>query len=281
MRMTIEPSGQACGAIIRDVDLSGRLDPDLISAIKNVWAQHHVLAFVDQKMDDDALERFTMAMGGFGSDPFFQPIEGRSHIAAIMREADETTPLFAENWHSDWSFLAIPPIGTCLLAIDIPPHGGDTLFSNQAAVFSALPEERKEQLRELTAIHSAVRGYAPDGVYGDSDKGRSMAIRSGEEAYETQEHPLVIRHPVTGQEMLFASPGYVIGIKELAEPEANALLFELAEWQQREEFLYRHKWQDGMLVMWDNRAVTHRATGGYDGYRRELHRTTIAGRQFA
>ena len=158
--MQITPSGQACGATITGADLSGDLDAEMIADIRKAWLKHRVIAFADQDMDDDALERFTLAMGGFGEDPFFDPIDGRQNIAAILREADEKSPLFAENWHSDWSFLRKPPAGTCLLAVDIPPHGGDTLFADQIAAFAALPEERKDELRALTAIHSAKLAYA-------------------------------------------------------------------------------------------------------------------------
>ena len=276
MSLTVEPSGQACGARVAGLDLAAPISNTLAAEIRDVWLRHKVLAFPGQRIDDDALERFTLAMGGFGEDPFFVPIEGRRNIAAILREADEQSPLFAENWHSDWSFLAKPPAGTCLLAIDIPPIGGDTLFADQAAAFAALPDERKGYLRTLTAIHSARLAYAPDGTYGKRDTDRSMAIRFDEGARASFPHPLVQPHPETGEECLFSSLGYIIGIEGMEESEAIALLSELAQWQVRDEFLYRHRWEPDMLVMWDNRAVLHKATGGYEGHRRELHRTTIA-----
>ena len=276
MTLRVFPSGQSCGATVNGVNLAGELSPQLIAEIRSAWLEHKVLAFAGQHMDDDALERFTIAMGGFGDDPFFAPIEGREHIAAILREADEETPLFAENWHSDWSFLEHPPAGTCLLSIDIPPTGGDTLFANQVAAFEALTEERKQFLRGLTAIHSAQLAYAPDGAYGEKDEGRSMAIRPDESARETRAHPLVQKHPETSKEALFSTLGYIIGVEELEQADAIALLSELAQWQSREEFVYRHRWEPDMLVIWDNRSVLHKATGGYEGHRRELHRTTIA-----
>ena len=276
MSLKVEPSGQACGARVTGLDLSQPVPDDLAAEIRAVWLEHKVLAFPDQRMDDDALEAFTLAMGGFGEDPFFDPIKGRRHIAAILREADETSPLFAENWHSDWSFLERPPAGTCLMAVDIPPHGGDTLFADQGAAFAALPEERKDYLRSLTAIHSAQLAYAPEGTYGEKDQGRSMAIRPNESARATQTHPLVQPHPETGEECLYSTLGYIIGIEGMEQAEAFALLSELAAWQSRDAFVYRHKWEPDMLVMWDNRAVLHKATGGYEGHRRELHRTTIA-----
>ena len=276
MTIQVERSGQACGARVTGLDLSQSLSADQIAEIRALWLEHKVLAFAEQSLDDDGLERFTQLMGGFGEDPFFAPIEGRKNIAAILREADETSPLFAENWHSDWSFLERPPAGTCLLAVDIPPVGGDTLFADQGAAFAALPEERKDYLRSLTAIHSAKLAYAPDGTYGEKDKGRSMAIRPDESARETRKHPLVQPHPETGEECLYSTLGYIIGIVGMDEAEGFAFLADLAAWQSREEFVYRHRWEPDMLVMWDNRSVLHKATGGYEGHRRELHRTTIA-----
>lgn len=274
--MIVEPSGEVCGAEVFGVDLSGPLEAGTVAAIRAAWLEHRVLAFPSQYLDDDALERFTLAMGGFGEDPFFAPIPGRTHIASILREGDETTPLFADNWHSDWSFLPVPPAGTCLSAVEIPPIGGDTLFADQVAAFKALPPERRDYLRSLTAIHSARAAYAPDGSYGERDKGRSMAIRPGESARATQAHPLVRSHPETGEATLFSCLGYIVGIEGMEEADAFALMAELLAWQTREEFVHRRKWAPGMVVLWDNRAVLHKATGGYEGHRRELHRTTIA-----
>lgn len=274
--MRVEPSGEACGATVTGIDLAGPLDEERVAAIRAAWLEHRVLAFRDQTMDDDALERFTVAMGGFGEDPFFAPIAGRAHIAAIRREADETTPLFAENWHSDWSFLARPPAGTCLLAIDIPPVGGDTLFADQHSAWEALPAVRKRALEGLTAIHSARYAYAPQGTYGEKDKGRSMDIRASEAALATHTHPLIAIHPETGRRGFFSTFGYIVGIEGMPDDEALPLLRELYAWQTREDFVHRRRWEPDMLVLWDNRAVLHRATGGYEGHRRELHRTTIA-----
>ncbi len=274
--LRIEPSGGHSGARVTGVDLSLPLVPAIITEIRAAWLEHHVLAFPDQRLGDDDLERFTLAFGGFGVDPFFAPIPGRSNIAAIRREADEQTPLFAENWHTDWSFQADPPSGTCLMAVDIPPMGGDTLFANQHAAWEALPATRKQQLADLIAVHSARLAYAPDGTYGAKDAGRSMDIRPNEEARATQLHPLVPAHPETGRRGFYSTLGYIIGIEGMEPEAAIPLLMELQKWQSDERFVFAQKWESGMLVMWDNRSLLHRATGGYDGHRRELHRTTIA-----
>jgi taurine dioxygenase len=276
MTLRVEPSGQACGARVTGVDLSQPLDSATVAEIRTAWLNHHVLAFPDQHLDDDALERFTLAFGGFGEDPFFAPIAGREHIAAIRREADEQSPLFAENWHTDWSFQSRPPSGTCLNAVDIPPMGGDTLYANQHLAWEALPSERQAALADLIAVHSARLAYAPDGAYGKRDMGRSMDIRPSEAAFDTQTHPLVPAHPETGRRGFYSTLGYIVGIEGMEDKAAIALLLELQAWQGDKRFVYRHKWERGMLVMWDNRSVLHKATGGYEGHRRELHRTTIA-----
>ena len=274
MKMT--PSGQACGAEVTGLDLTSPLSDETVAAIRSAWLDHHVLSFPNQAMSDDDLERFTLYFGDFGNDPFFDPIEGRQHIAAIRRDANEKSPLFAENWHSDWSFQAEPPSGTCLLGITIPPVGGDTLFADQHKALDAMPPEMRGQYEGLIAIHSAQMAYAPDGAYGEKDEGRSMAIRPDESARATQTHPLIRAHPETGRLGLFSCLGYIIGFEGMTQAEALPLLQQLYAWQSRDEFVYRHRWQPDMLVMWDNRSVLHRATGGYDGHYRLLHRTTIA-----
>jgi len=276
MTLTIAPSGQACGARVTGVDLTKPLDARTVAAIRAAWLDHHVLSFPDQRLSAEDLERFTGYFGGFGDDPFIRPIPGHDHIIAVRRRADETAPLFAENWHSDWSFQERPPAGTCLYGITIPPVGGNTEFSNQHAALDAMPAELRARVEGLQAIHSARNGYAPSGMYGANDQGRSMDIRSDDEALKTQLHPFVRAHPETGRLGLFGCAGYIIGFDGLDDSEGLPLLYELIQWQGREEFRYSHVWEPDMLVMWDNRSVLHRATGGYDGHDRLLHRTTIA-----
>ncbi len=277
MELRVRPSGQACGAQATGVDLTAPIDSDTVAALRTAWLEHHVLAFPDQFLDDDALERFTLLFGPFGDDPFIAPIAGRRHVIAVRRDAAETAPLFAENWHTDWSFQARPPSGTCLNAVVVPPLGGDTLFANQHAALDAMPSDLRSRLDGLMAVHSARGGYAPTGLYGEADQktDRSMEIRPSSRALATQEHPIIRAHPETGRRGIFGCAGYIIGFADLDDDASSALLRELLEWQTREEFVYRHEWEPGMLVMWDNRSVLHRATGGYEGYERRLHRTTI------
>jgi len=276
----IEPSGAACGARIRGVDLSGPLALATIAAIRTAWLEHGVIAFPDQRMSIEDLERFTLALGPRGDDPFIAPIPGHAHVVEIRREPDEQAPIFAETWHSDWSFLPNPPAGTALYGTVIPPVGGDTLFADGCAAWDALSASMQTRLRGMRGVHSARRGYARDGLYGERDqaRGRSMAIRFGDAALASRTHPIARVHPETGRTALFVSPGYTLGIEGLEPAESIPLLVELFEHQKRPEFVYRHRWSPDMLLVWDNRRLVHAATGGYEGHRRLLHRITIADR---
>lgn len=277
MNITVTASGEACGATITGVDLTQNLDAETIAAIRAAWLKHHVIAFPNQPMSDEDLERFTLYFGEFGDDPYFESIEGHPNIAAIERHANETAPLFASAWHTDWSFMPEPPIATCLYGITIPPKGGDTLFANQHKAYDEMPESLRKRVEGLTAIHSAEFAYAPDGVL-DTEKeaDRSMKIVLSEDARAKQEHPFVRKHSETGRLGLFSTMGYIQGFVGLEKADSDALLLELYQYQGSDSFVYRHKWQPNMLVMWDNRSVLHLATGGHDGYDRLLHRTTIA-----
>lgn len=272
------PSGEACGARIRGVDFAREVDPQTLRAIRRAWLDHHVLAFPDQTLSVPDLERVSLYFGELGSEPYFLPIDGSDHVVALTRRADEKAPLFAENWHSDWSFLSAPPIGTLLYSLRIPPVGGETGFVNQQAALRQMPVDLRKRLEGKRALHSAGVAYAPDGMYGDrkEEADRSMRIVFSEDARDVYAHPLFLPHPESGRQTILGTLGYIMGLEGVDDAEALELLLELMAWQTREEFQYTHRWEEGMLVIWDNRSVLHRAYGGYDGYDRKLHRTTIA-----
>lgn len=277
MSIQVTPTGQACGAEVRGVDLTAPLTADAIKAIRAAWLEHHLLIFPDQILSNDDLQRFTYSFGAVAEDPFIQPIEGHEHIIAVERRADETTSIFADVWHTDWSFQEHPPIGTCLYGITIPPTGGNTDFANQKLAYEKMPAELKERLAGKIAIHSASGGYSPEGLYSDAEAeaDRSMKIVVSEDARATQTHPLVQVHPESNKEGVYGCLGYIVGVEGLDQEDTFKLLMDLYEWQTKPEFVYSHQWQENMLVMWDNRSVLHKANAGYDGYDRLLHRTTI------
>jgi taurine dioxygenase len=275
MSIVVEPADAPCGAIIHGVNFAEAVLPETVAEIRAAWLKHMVVAFPDQELSLERYEEVAQLFGDFGQDPYFKGLSDHPHIAEVKREADETSPLFAEGWHSDWSFLRTPPSATMLYGRVIPPLGGDTLYANQIAAYDALDENMKQRLDGLMGVHSARRGYSKAGQYGEKDVGRSMAIVYSDDALATQLHPLVQVHPETGHRALFLSPGYTIDIEGMDPTEAQALLLELYAHQGREEFVYRHAWSVNMLTMWDNRSVIHAATGGYQGHRRLLQRITL------
>jgi taurine dioxygenase len=164
MTFRVEPSGAGFGALLRGVDLSQPLSAADAEAIRAIWLEHQVIGIGDQDLEVSDLERFAASLGPDGDDPFIAPIAGHPRVVEVRREADETTPVFAEAWHSDWSFLNPPPAGTLLYGKIIPPVGGDTLFANQYAAYDALSGALKARIAHLQAIHSARRSYSPGGV---------------------------------------------------------------------------------------------------------------------
>jgi taurine dioxygenase len=278
MSIVVEPTNAPCGAIIHGVNFANEVSPETVAEIRAAWLEHLVVAFPEQHLSLDRYEEVAQLFGDFGQDPYFKGLCDHPHIAEVKREADETTPLFAEGWHSDWSFLDMPPSATMLYGRVIPPHGGDTLYANQIAAYDALDDATKERIDGLMGVHSARRGYSKQGQYGEKDKGRSMAIIYSDDALATQLHPLVQVHPETGRKALFLSPGYTIDVEGMDSAEAQALLMELYAHQAKEQFIYRHSWSTDMLTMWDNRSVIHAATGGYQGHRRLLQRITLTSR---
>lgn len=275
-RLTVTPNQSGFGAEVTGLDLSRPLPPATLEAVKAAFLAHGVLWFPDQPLDHDQLEAFTLQFGDFGWDPYIAPLEDRPHILEVRREADEKTTVFGGGWHSDWSFQVTPPAATILHAKVVPPVGGDTLYADGIAAYETLSPAFRQMLAPLQTIHSATRPYGPAGHFAKEDPGRSMKILWSPEADKTQVHPLV-RTLTDGRRALFINPTYTLGIEGFTEAESAALLAFLFKHMMSDDFVYRHRWSANMLTMWDNRRAMHNATGGYDGHRRVMHRTTVAG----
>jgi taurine dioxygenase len=275
IRVTAQPSG--FGAEIVGLDLSRPLSKEALADVKAAWAKHAVVAFPDQPLSLDQLEAFTQAIGPFGEDPFIKPMAGHPNVLELRREPDEKATNFGAGWHSDWSFQEAPPAATLLRSEVVPPVGGDTLFCDCSAAYEALSPTMQAMLAPLQAVHSATRAYGTKGVFARETEQRTLQIITSAEADKSLTHPLVRTHPVTGRKALFISPVYTTGIGGLTVAESNAILGYLFQHMVQDQFIYRHKWRPGMLLMWDNRCTMHFAEGGYDGHLRLMHRTTVAG----
>lgn len=275
--ISVTPQATGFGAEIAGPDLSKPLTPKVLAEVKAAWAAHSVVAFPDQPLSLEALEAFTQQIGAFGVDPFIAPMPGHPNVLELRREPDEKATNFGAGWHSDWSFQKEPPAATLLRSEVTPPVGGDTLFADCSRAYDALSDAMKAVLAPLRAIHSATRAYGTQGVFAKETEKRTMEIIVSSEADKTLSHPLVRTHPVTGRKALFVSPTYTVGIEGMTLKESHAILGFLFAHMTQEEFIYRHKWRSGMLLMWDNRCTVHLAEGGYDGHLRVMHRTTVAG----
>ena len=263
------------GVEIRELNLSESFSIEEIKKIRQVWLDYGVAVFPDQKLSHEQFEKFSLLFGNFGDDPYLKSLDERPNIVEVKRSAEEKAPPFGGSWHSDWSFQKKPPSATLLHSKIIPPVGGDTLFANTQLAYEDLDDEMKKKINNLEVIHSASLPYADDGFYATEKDNRAMKILPSKKAKETQLHPLVKTHSETKKKCLFINPVYTIGINDYSDEDSFLLLSSLYEHMTQEKYVYRHKWSENMLLMWDNRTVVHQADGGYDGYERLLHRITI------
>ena len=264
------------GIEIKGLNLNSKLPKEVIQKIRSAWLENGVAVFPNQDLTHDQFQDFSLEFGNFGDDPFLGGLEDKPNIVEVKRLASETASPFGGGWHSDWSFQSNPPAATFLLSKIIPPVGGDTLFANTQKAYEDLDEEIKLKIDNLKVVHSAKLPYADDGFYATEEETRSMNIITSKEAKKEQIHPLVKTHPETQKKGLFINPVYTSHILDVTDEESFLLLSQLYEHMTQEKYIFRHKWSENMLLMWDNRTVMHMAEGGYDGYDRLLHRITIA-----
>ncbi len=275
--LQLEAREHGFGATVRGLDLRAPLSDSVAETIRQAWAQHAVLVFPDQELSHSELENFTLGLGDFGIDPFIESMQDHPNVLELRREPNEKAQNFGAAWHSDWSFQPCPPSGTILHSKVIPPIGGSTLYADGHRAWEALSDTMKSMLEGLRAIHSAAFAYGPRGVLAKDAHERTMKIVVSEEAEKTEIHPLVRTHPITRRKALFVNPVYTVAIEGLNPDENFTLLKFLYDHMVKNEFVYRHQWQENMLVLWDNRSTMHFAEGGYDGHLRLMHRTTLAG----
>ena len=278
VRYEIKNNNSSLGIEILDFDYNDIFDKKRIEELRNQWLKYSIIIFKNLELNHQQLEKFSLAFGDFGDDPYIHPIVGHKNIIEVKREANEKAQPFGGSWHSDWSFQECPPSATLLHSKIIPPIGGDTFFINTHKAYNDLTDDIKNKIDNLMVSHSAIRPYADDGFYAlEKDKDRSMKIKPSPKAKEFILHPLVRTHPETRKKSLFINQVYSIAVEGMNEKDSNELLTFLFLHMDQDKYIYKHKWQENMLVMWDNRSVNHCAQGGYQGYQRLLHRTTLAG----
>lgn len=276
--MKIEPVTPNCGARVTGVDLRQPVDEDLAEALRRALYRHQVLFLPGQGLNLTRQKSVTALLGEPMQLPYVVPLDEDPEVVAVRKAADEVkVGVFGGDWHSDFSFMKVPPAGSVLSAVTIPPVGGDTLWSNQVAAFEALDDETKQHLAGRDVIHVG----APYGVKhappAASRAATSVRMTRGDpEADRERVHPAVRRHPFSGARALFVNPIYSTRLEGMSEADSAPILARLYRHATRPEFCCRHRWRAGDLVIWDNRTSLHYAVNDYDGYERLLYRTTFS-----
>ena len=275
--LTIDRIAGALGAELSGLDLTGELTPPEVDALRQAVIEHKVVFLREQVYATEHLERLTIQLGGHGHTPFLESIEGHPGVVRVVKEADEGGFNFGGAWHSDWSFQPEPPAFTLLWSLEVPPHGGDTMWSNQELAFDTLSPGLQSTLEGLDVVHSAGWAYSADGILAKSAAGRTMRIATSDDALSEHKHPAVPIHPDTGRKVLFVNPTYSVRFDGWSAADSAPLLQYLYTHSTRDAFTCRFRWTPNTLAIWDNRCTQHNALNDYRGFRRELHRTTVAG----
>ena len=272
--LDISPSGGGVGAIINDIDLR-RIGVEEAAAIRLALGRHGVLFFRDQELDPDAQIGFARKIGEIDINRFFKPSDTHPEVATVLKEPDQKNNI-GGGWHTDHSYDVEPALGSILVAIETPPHGGDTLFAGTCAAWETLSDGMKKMLSGLRAVHSSRHVFGAEAA---STNAEIQAEHYGNAELATQDsvHPVVIRHPIGGKPSLYVNPGFTLRFDGWTDAESKPLLDHLYAHVAKPEHTYRFQWQPGSVAFWDNRASWHYALNDYHGHRRLMHRITLEG----
>ena len=260
----------ALGAEVRGIDASRELPDEAIDELRAAYLEHLVIVLRGQKLAPPQLVAFA---GRFGEPMEYPQLKGLPECPLVtpVIKLEHERVNFGGVWHSDTTYLERPPMGSMLYALETPPHGGDTLFANQYLAYEALSDGLKETLARLVGVNSSMK----------AEVSRSREDRLREAGVEQKtligEHPVVRTHPETGRKALYVNLGHTAAFKGWSEQESAPLLEFLFAHQVRPEFTCRLHWEPGSLAFWDNRCAQHNPVNDYHGFRRVMHRVTLAG----
>ena len=270
--MKIKQIAGALGAEIAGVDLAAGVSAQLAADIRQVFLDHQVIFLRNQDLTPQQFLNFANAMGEPVEYPFVKGLEGFPHIIEVKKLAHEKVN-FGGIWHSDTTYLGMPPMGSMLLSREVPPYGGDTLFASQYAAYEALSGTMQGLLNGLIGISSSANA--------DVSKTREDRIKTdGKDAAPQElraEHPVVRTHPETGRKALYVNVAHTSGIKGMTDEESAPLLKFLFAHQVKPEFTCRFVWDANTIAFWDNRCVQHNPVNDYHGFRRVMQRITLRG----
>jgi taurine dioxygenase len=266
----VRPIAGALGAEIQGADVAQDLAGDVIAEIRQAFLDHLVIFFRNQKLTPREQLAFARRFGEPMEYPQLKGLPDFPMITPVVKLEHERVN-FGGVWHSDTTYLERPPMASMLYALEIPPYGGDTLFANQYLAYDNLSEGLKRVFDGLIGINTSAK----------AEVSRTREDRLREAGVELKvlvgEHPVVRMHPETGRKALYVNVGHTTQFKGFTEEESAPLLEYLFRHQVRPEFTCRFRWEPGSLAFWDNRCTQHNPVNDYHGFRRVMHRVTLAG----
>jgi taurine dioxygenase len=274
--MELRPMAPRCGVEVSEVALSNCSDAEM-AAIKDAIYSHGVAVFRDQDFAPEDHIAFAKRWGGIDLNNYF-PLDPRWPEIALVSKAPEQTTNIGGAWHTDHSYDQVPAMGSILVARVLPPAGGDTLFAHMGAAYDDLPDDTKAEIETLEAFHTADHVYKADGLYAQTDQGKSLR---GQDLKTGAIHPVVIRHPVTGRKLLYVNGAFTIHFVGQTREQSLPLLSQLLDAALRPDNQCRVEWRPGTVAIWDNRTTWHNALNDYHGHAREMHRITLSGEPLA
>ena len=270
--MKIKELTPSLGAIIHGIDLRAQMGEQLISELRSIWLNYKLIVLRGQELSSEQYLSVAKQFGVPDNYPFLNGLEDFPEITPVLKKETETAN-FGGVWHSDTTYQPCPPMATMLYALELPPIGGDTLFSNQVQAYQTLTDGLKETLSTLKIICRP-------------DKAAAMATRAdriAEQGRDTSKdnlvgiHPVIRTHPETKKKSLYVNQAHSCHFEGWSIAESEGLLNFLYAHQIKEEFQCRHVWQKGDVAIWDNRCTLHYPVNDYHGHRRLLHRITLKG----
>jgi len=274
--LTITPVSGALGAEVTGINAAEPLSPDEQQTLQQAFVDHQVLFFRDQQLDPQQHLRFTRIFGEPDKYPFMVGLPDAPEVIDIIKTESDTVN-FGGSWHSDTSYMPEPALGTVLHAVEVPPHGGDTLFANAEAAYDALSPGMKEMLDSVIGVYDSDHGY------GGSRKKALGKLELMNERYDDSsdsflsEHPIIRAHPQSGRKSIYVSKGHTSHFKNMSYEESRPIITYLAEHIIKPEFTCRFRWTPGAIAVWDNRSTQHYAVNDYGGHRRHMRRVTMKG----
>ncbi|MFV0295126.1 MAG: TauD/TfdA dioxygenase family protein [Hyphomicrobiaceae bacterium] len=272
-KMEIKPTNGALGADVSGIDLARPLESEAIGELRQALGTHGVLFFRDQDISPDQHIAFARQFGDINVNRFFKATGTHPEIAEVRKEPDQTKNI-GGGWHTDHSYDQIPALGSILLAREVPPRGGDTLFACMGRAYETLSDGLRKTLDGLNAVHSSRHVFGAKAL---AERGMGNRLGNPDAATQDAIHPVVIRHPISGRRILFVNPSFTTHFEGWTPEESKPLLDMLYNHAKRPGFQTRFQWKPGSIAFWDNRATWHYAVNDYQGERRLMHRITLEG----